>query len=124
MPSIVGLYSMAPLNRLSTSARIRCFERLTLRPNDWLPAVDDAATAHWRRSILLVGGHGRLIGLLAHALERRRHRHRATVRCPTRVQPRVATLSALLAAYVRIMQEPSRAPGRNDGTTGLPPGDP
>lgn len=100
VPRISGNRPTASLTTLSTSARIRCFEQLAERPSDWLIADDDVVAVHWRRSILLAGGHGPLITLVAGALERRRQRHATTSRPPA------AELSALLGAYARIMQGP------------------
>lgn len=60
VPRLAGIYPATILTSLSTSARIRCFERLTDRPTDWLTIDDDVVVAHWRRSILLAGGHGPL----------------------------------------------------------------
>ncbi len=112
LPSIAGVYPTTILTSLSTSARIRCFERLTDRPNGWLTVDDDIVAAHWRRSILLAGGHGPLIAQLADALEQKRQRPTTTIRrTPT------AELSALLGAYVRMMEGPRRRSSRNRDLT-------
>jgi len=103
MPSISGSFPTASLSSLSTSMRIRCVERLADRPTDWLTADEDAVAGHWRRSIFLAGGHGPLMAQHADALEQKRHRHpRADRHMPT------AELSALLGAYVRMMEGPRR----------------
>ncbi len=101
MPTFAGINSPTPLSGLSTSARVRCFERLVGRPLDWLLVDDNLEAAHWRRLILSVGGHGPLVGLLTNALERRRLR--------TKRRAMAAKLSDVLAAYVRIMEGPRRS---------------
>lgn len=103
VPNIAGIYPRRPLISLSTSVRIRCFERLANRPTDWLTIDDDVVVAHCRRSILLAGGHGPLIEGLADALEQRRQGSIAGYRCmPT------AELSALLGAYAQVMERARR----------------
>ncbi|NNH65884.1 TniQ family protein [Rhizobium laguerreae] len=103
IPDICSQHTAASLVSLSTSARIRCFARLAMRPNDWLIEDDDAVVALWRRSILSVDGHASLIGLLADALERKRLRLR-----PEKRQHPTTELSSLLTAYLRMMENPRR----------------
>lgn len=110
MPSVSDRFPTASLSSLSTSMRIRCVERLANRPTDWLTADEDAMAAHWRRSILLAGGHAPLIARHADALEQKRHRRPAT----SRRKP-TAELSALLGAYVRMMEDPRRRRTRHQG---------
>lgn len=112
IPDICRQYPAASLVSLSTSARIRCFARLAMRPNDWLIEDDDAVVALWRRSILSTDGHASLIGLLANALERKRLRLRPA-------QPRQPTteLSTLLTAYLRMMENPRRQSARTELAT-------
>nr|WP_246780235.1 TniQ family protein [Rhizobium ruizarguesonis] len=71
IPDHCGQYPRASIVSLSTSARIRCYARLSMQPHNWLIDDDDAVVAVWRRSILSANGHVPLIGLLADALERR-----------------------------------------------------
>jgi Zn ribbon nucleic-acid-binding protein len=108
VPSIAGTFSTTALTSLSTSARIRCVERLATRPSDWLTVDHDLVAAHWRRSILQAGGHGPLIALLADGLERQRHRRPSTNRRTPTVE-----LSALLGAYVRTMDASHRQAHRS-----------
>ncbi|MGV1793694.1 TniQ family protein [Rhizobium sp. A37_96] len=103
VPEFCSQYPSASLANLSTSARIRCFVRLTMRPNDWLIEDDDAVVTLWRRSILSADGHASLIGLLAHALERKRLRLG-----PKKRQQPTTELSNLLTAYLRMMENPRR----------------
>ncbi|OCJ08691.1 hypothetical protein A6U86_27365 [Rhizobium sp. AC27/96] len=103
IPDFCGQYPMKSLVSLSTLARIRCFERLAMRPNDWLIEDDDAVVALWRRAILSADGYASLIGLLANALERKRLR----LRPEKRRQP-TTELSTLLTAYLRMMENPRR----------------
>ncbi|NTI26761.1 TniQ family protein (plasmid) [Rhizobium rhizogenes] len=105
VPDFCRQYPAASLVSLSTSARIRCFVRLAMRPNDWLIEDDDAVVALWRRSILSADGHALLIGLLANALERKRQR----LFPAKRPQP-TTELSTLLTAYLRMMENPRRRP--------------
>jgi hypothetical protein len=106
VPTVAGTYSPTPLTGLSTSARVRCFERLVGRRLDWLVVDDNVMAAHWRRSILSVGGHRPLIALLTDALERRYLR--------TRRRAPAAKLSDVLGAYVQIMEGPRRPRPRNE----------
>jgi hypothetical protein len=103
IPDICSQYTAASLVSLSTSARLRCFVRLAMRPNDWLIEDDNAVVALWRRSILSIGGHAQLIELLANALERKRQR----IRPIKRKQP-TTELSTFLTAYLRMMENPRR----------------
>lgn len=107
MPSVTDSFPTASLISLSTSTRIRCVERLANRPTDWLTADDDVAVAHWRRSILLMGGHGPLIAQRADALEQKGQQRSGTKR-----RLRTAELSALLGAYARIKEGHPRRRGR------------
>lgn len=103
IPSVTDSFPTASLTSLSTSMRIRCVERLANRPPDWLAADDNLVATHWRRSILLSGGHGPMMAQLADALEQKRQPHPTTTRrMPT------AELSDLLGAYVRMMEGPRR----------------
>ncbi|CAN7621431.1 TniQ family protein [Agrobacterium genomosp. 3] len=112
IPSVSDNFPTASLGSLSTSMRIRCVERLANRPTDWLTADEDAMAAHWRRSILLAGGHAPLIAKLADALEQKSQRRTTTIRrMPT------AELSTLLGAYVRVMEGPPRRRSRKCRST-------
>jgi hypothetical protein len=53
---------------LSTFARIRCFEELAAKPNDWLAVGDNPAAAR-RRLLIAAGGHDGLISRLADFME-------------------------------------------------------
>lgn len=100
VPNISGIHPTTILTSLSTSVRLRCFERLTNRPNDWLTVDDDVVVAHWRRLILLAGGHNTLIAQLA--LEQKRQR-----RTPRKRSVPTAELSALLGALCTGDRRPS-----------------
>jgi hypothetical protein len=103
MPRVTDSFPTASLTSLSTSMRIRCVERLTDRPTDWLTVDDDVVVAHCRSSILMAGGHGPLIAQRADALvQKRQQRATTNRRMPT------AELSALLGAYARMMEGPRR----------------
>lgn len=88
VPAVAGVHSTSILIGLSTSARVRCFERLVERPSDWLTVDDDVVVTHGRRLILSAGGHGPLIALLANTLERQRQ-------SPTNRRVPLVKLSAL-----------------------------
>lgn len=109
IPDICSQYPAASLVSLSTSARIRCFVRLAMRPNDWLIEDDNAVVALWRRSILSADGHASLIGLLANALERKGLRH-----LPTKRPQPTTELSGLLTAYLSLMENPRPRPARTE----------
>ena len=101
--SVSDRFPATPLSNLSASMRIRCIERLADRPIDWLIIDNGVAVARWRRSILLAGGYSSLIEQLADALEQKRQRHPTSIRRMPK-----AELSALLGAYLRIMDCPPR----------------
>lgn len=97
MPAVAGVHSTSILIGLSTSARVRCFERLAERPSDWLTVDDDVVVTHWRRLILSAGGHGPLIALLANTLERQRQ-------SPNKPPRATSETICLAGAYARIME--------------------
>lgn len=86
------------LTGLSTSARIRCFERLASDPYDWLISDLNADAAYRRCMILAAGGHEALITRFADFLEK----HQES-RCLMRSLPMGATRYALFEAYLRVM---------------------
>jgi hypothetical protein len=104
-PMVAGVRSARMLTNLSSSARIRCFERLADKPDDWLVAGDDTAAAHWRRRILVAGGHSRLIARLADVMERH-HGSFSLGRAPD------ADLAKLLEAYAGLTERRSAARDR------------
>ncbi|NGO55453.1 hypothetical protein G6N73_31160 [Mesorhizobium camelthorni] len=97
-PVAADVTSAKTLTNLSTSARIRCFESLAAKPDDWLAADKDATIAHRRRLILAAGGHDRLIARFTDLLEK----HQDSLR-PKRSSPPGTDLPVLLTAYARIM---------------------
>ena len=112
MPSVAGIYATSSLTSLSTSTRIRCIERLAMRPSDWLTVDDDVVITHWRRLILSAGGHLPLITLLADALKRRRQQP-SIARLPP-----AADMSGLLGAYAGIRRSPHRRSARTHDRPG------
>lgn len=97
-PIVAGIASGKTLTNLSTSARIRCLERLTAKPDDWLAAGENVVAARWRRLILAAGDHDGLIARFADLMEKHQRSPRS-VRAP---QPG-ADLPALLKAYARVI---------------------
>lgn len=108
-PAVADIASARTLTNLSTSARIRCFERLAAKPLDWLVADKDAAVAHRRWMILATGGHDELIACFTNFLDK--HQTRPRSGCPTRP---CADFADLLTAYLRVAGErTSIRPGRS-----------
>lgn len=97
-PAIAGVCPGKTLTNLSASARIRCFEQLAAKPDDWLVAGNDTAPAHWRRLILGAGGHDGLVARLADLMEKDRR-----AAAPDRFRSPDADLAALLGAYSRVI---------------------
>ncbi|MER9889115.1 TniQ family protein [Mesorhizobium sp. M0114] len=97
-PVVADVTSAKTLTNLSTSARIRCFESLAAKPDDWLAADEDTTITHRRRLILAAGGHDRLIARFTDLLEKQQDSLR-----PKRSSPPSTDLPALLTAYARIM---------------------
>ncbi|MFI0849582.1 hypothetical protein [Mesorhizobium sp. IMUNJ 23232] len=69
-PLVAGVSLGTTLTNLSAFARIRCFESLAAKPDDWLAGDKDATIAHRRRLILAAGGHDRLIARFTNLLEK------------------------------------------------------
>lgn len=105
-PAVAG--SGRPLANLSTSARIRCFERLAQRADDG--PVD--AVARRRRPSLAAGGRDGLIGRFVDFVDQHQRLPRSA-----RAQPPGVDLAALLAAYGCAVRRGSRSTrrGANDG---------
>ncbi|MGB3388585.1 MAG: TniQ family protein [Pseudaminobacter sp.] len=98
-PVAIGVTGAKSLTSLSTSARIRCLEQLASYPHDWLISSKDAGAAYRRFMILAAGSHEMLMARFADFLER----HQGSPR-PKHSPPASADRSALLQAYLRVME--------------------
>ena len=105
-PAVAGVSSGRPLTNLSTSARIRCFERLAQRADDG--PVDAVARRH--RPTLAAGGRDGLIGRFVDFVDQHQRLSRSA-----RAQPPGVDLAALLAAYARVVGDGSGSKRRGGG---------
>lgn len=101
---VAGVGSGRPLANLSTSVRIRCFERLAQRADDGLIAAADDAVARRRRPTLAAGGRDGLIARFVDFIDQHQRLPRSA-----RAQPPGVDLAALLAAYARAVGRGSRS---------------
>lgn len=116
-PVAAGVTGAKSLTSLSTSARIRCFERLASDPHDWLISGKDAGAAYRRFMILAAGSHDKLIARFADFLDR----HQGSPR-PKHSPPAGADRSALFEAYLRVMQAGDARPSAESGRVPTPAG--
>lgn len=116
-PVAAGVTGARSLTSLSTSARIRCFERLASDPHDWLVSGKDAGAAYRRFMILAAGSHDKLIARFTDFLDR----HQGSPR-PKHSPPAGANRSALFEAYLRVMQAGDARPSAESGRVPTPAG--
>ncbi|MGO4562733.1 TniQ family protein [Rhizobiales bacterium 3FA27D7] len=116
-PVAAGDTGAKSLTSLSTSARIRCFERLASEPHDRLISGTDAGAAYRRFMILAAGSHDKLIARFADFLDRHQGQPR-----PKHSPPAGADRSALFEAYLRVMQAGDARPSAESGRVPTPAG--
>lgn len=117
-PVAAGVTWAKSLTSLSTSARIRCLERLASDPCDWLTNHKDSAVTHRRGMILAAGGHTDLIAHFVTFLEKQQGSQR-----PKGAPTVGADRPALIDAYWRQVMHAggASAPARSGNGPTLAP---